>query len=249
MKDLLIIIPAYNEGENIGQLLNSIINKDVCDFADILVIDDKSTDNTTQIVKSYGKCIEMIKHIYNMGYGAALKTGYVYAINNNYDYVIQMDADGQHSVENIYPIYNIIKEPNAPDILLGSRFLVGSESFKMSFIKKCAILFFRFIIKISTGYKITDPTSGLQGLKRRTFSYYGQFMNFDLRFPDANMIIKMLLMGFTIKEIPSIMYERSHGKSIHSGLKPIKYMFLMMLSTITVILQYKFLKVNKDVME
>lgn len=244
MKDTLIIIPAYNEELTIGNLLNSILEKGYNTFADILVINDKSKDRTKTIVKEYGKDVILITHMFNMGYGAALKTGYVYATKNNYQYVIQLDADGQHEVANIHHLYEKIRRMDAPDIIIGSRFIEGSVTFKISGIKKTAIYFFRFLIKVFTKNNITDPTSGLQALNNNAFSYYADFINFDLRYPDANMIIKMLLLGYKIEEIPSIMYERTSGESIHSGLKPIVYMLLMMLSTLTVILQYKFLKVK-----
>ncbi|MGB8452025.1 MAG: glycosyltransferase family 2 protein [Anaerocolumna sp.] len=242
MKDTLIIIPAYNEELTIGHLLDSILKNGYGEYADILVINDKSKDNTARVVANYGSPVTLISHIFNMGYGASLKTGYVYATKNKYQYVIQMDADGQHAVDNIHNLYERMKRNNSPDIIIGSRFVEGSISFKISSIKKVAIRFFRLLIKVFTKKKITDPTSGLQGLNRTAFSYYAGFMNFDPRYPDANMIIKMLLLGYKIEEIPSVMYERTSGESIHSGLKPILYMILMMLSTLTVILQYKFLK-------
>ena len=245
MKDTLIIIPAYNEEFTIGNLLDEILESGAGEFADILVINDKSKDNTARVVAQYERPVILVSHIFNLGYGAALKTGYVYAAKNKYDYVIQLDGDGQHAVENIYNLYEKIKSKNAPDILIGSRFVEGSISFPISPLKKIAINIFRFLIKVFTKGKITDPTSGLQALNRKAFTYYTGYMNFDPRYPDANMIIKMLLLGYKIEEMPSVMYERTSGESIHSGLKPMLYMMLMMLSTLTIILQYKFVKAAK----
>lgn len=242
MNNTLIIIPAYNEEFTIGKLLSSILEKGYGKFSDILVINDCSKDHTEREVCQYEKSVILINHIFNMGYGAALKTGYAYATKNGYQYVIQLDGDGQHGVENIRKLYDEIRSKEAPNIIIGSRFVNGSISFKISKLKKIAIYFFRYLIKIFTKCSITDPTSGLQALDREAFSYYSEFMNFDPRYPDANMIIKMILLGYKIEEIPSMMYERTTGESIHSGLKPIGYMLLMMLSTITVILEYKFLK-------
>lgn len=244
MKDTLIIIPAYNEEFTIGKLLDSILNKGYGEIADILVINDKSKDNTKTIVEEYEDEVTLITHMFNMGYGAALKTGYVYATKYNYKYVIQLDGDGQHETTNIHNLYEKIRREDAPDIIIGSRFMKESITFKISGLKKTAISFFRFLIRTFTKNNITDPTSGLQALNSDAFSYYAGYINFDLRYPDANMIIKMLLLGYQIEEIPSIMYERTSGESIHSGLKPIVYMLLMMLSTLTVILQYKLLKVK-----
>lgn len=245
MKDTLIIIPAYNEGKTIGNLLENILNCQAGELADILVINDKSADNTAEVVNSFGQRVILLNHIFNMGYGAALKTGYLYAVKNNYDYVIQLDADGQHSADNIMALYDGIRRNNAPDIIIGSRFMEGSVSFRISILKKNAIRFFRVLISLFTKNKILDPTSGLQALNKKAFTHYTGYMNFDPKYPDANMIIKMLLLGYNIKEIPSVMYERTEGESIHSGLKPIVYMFLMMLSTLTVILRYKLFSPKK----
>lgn len=245
MKSTLIIIPAYNEEQTIGKLLENLIAAGTGEFADILVINDKSGDDTAAVVARYAGPVHLISHIFNLGYGAALKTGYVYATKNNYQYIIQMDADGQHSVENVAHLYERITRSDAPDIIIGSRFVEGSKTFSISWIKMTAIRFFRFLIKVFGQCDITDPTSGLQALNRRVFSYYADYMNFDPKYPDANMIIKMLLLGYTIEETSSIMYERVSGESIHSGLKPIFYMVLMILSTLTVILQYKYINTKK----
>jgi glycosyltransferase involved in cell wall biosynthesis len=192
MKDTLIIIPAYNEGKTIGRLLDGIMNSQAGELVDILVINDKSTDNTAEAVKAFGKKVILLNHIFNMGYGAALKTGYFYAVKNDYDYVIQIDADGQHAVENIKVLYEEIRSINAPDIIIGSRFMEGSVSFPISMLKKTAIRFFRVLIRLFTHNEILDPTSGLQALKKKVFTYYTGYMNFDPKYPDADMIIKML---------------------------------------------------------
>lgn len=238
MKNTLIIIPAYNEEKTIKPLLEQLFIMDVCHFADILVIDDASTDGTRKILMSFQDRIVVIYHIFNQGYGASLKTGYCYAKRNHYKYIIQMDADGQHAVVNIKHMYERMIKEDAPDILIGSRFMEGSSSFPISKVKKLAIYYFRLLIRISTKKEITDPTSGLQMMNERAFGYYSGYQNFDLKYPDANMIIKMLLLHFRIEEIPAIMYARVEGVSIHSGLKPVLYMINMCLSTTAMMLRY-----------
>lgn len=238
MKDTLIIIPAYNEEKTIGNLLEQLLSTDASRFADILIVNDASKDGTKAAVSSFGNRVVLINHVFNQGYGASLKTGYRYAKKNHYQYVIQMDADGQHALINLSRMYERMKQPEAPDILIGSRFMEGSQTFPISFMKKIAISYFRFIIRLSTGKKITDPTSGLQILSEKAFGYYEEYQNFDLKYPDANMIIKMLLLGYRIEEIPAVMYARQEGVSIHSGLKPVFYMVVMCISTIVVMFQY-----------
>lgn len=246
--EVLIIIPAYNEEKNIGSVLESIHNLNISDNLDVLVIDDCSKDNTAGIVKDYG--YNVVRHIYNLGYGCGLQTGYRYAVKNNYSYVIQMDADGQHDVCNIEKIYRELttmdSDGRCPDIVLGSRFLKDSPKYQSSFAKDMAYTLFRAMIKIGTGKEIKDPTTGLQGLSKRAFTYYAGYNHFDDKYPDANMITQMLMLGFKVNEIPALMHVRTEGVSMHSGLKPFVYMFRMTYSIIAVGLRIKLFRIGLE---
>ena len=242
MNEVLIIIPAFNEEKNIVKLFEKLCVPKIRSFADILVINDGSSDSTENIARSYD--VSIITHVFNLGYGSALQVGYKYAVRNNYNYVIQLDADGQHSVDNIAHIYKCLtskdENGNTPDIVIGSRFLKGSKAYKISPIKRVSIAYFSWLIKLITGEVITDPTSGLQGLSRRAFKYYSEFGNFDYFYPDANMIIQMILLGYRVKETTSIMYERKNGVSMHKGiLKQLSYMMIMPLSIWTIVVRVK----------
>lgn len=245
-KKVLIIIPAYNEEKNIGGLLDKLKTPDIANIADVLVMDDASKDKTRNIVLD--KELEVVTHVFNLGYGSGLQVGYKYAINNGYEYVIQMDADGQHDVCNVLSIYEKLttadENGKCPDIVIGSRFLEGSTTFPISPVKKIAIALFRFLIQLGTGQKIKDPTSGLQGLSRRAIMFYSGYNHFDDKYPDANMIMQMILLGFRVVEIPSVMHARVEGVSMHSGLKPIIYMLRMMFSIIAVWIRIKVYKVD-----
>ena len=243
-KDLLIIMPAYNEEASIGKFLENFDKPEIAEIADVLVIDDGSIDFTNDIVQETRHTV--VRHIYNMGYGAALMTGYKYAIRRKYKYVIQIDSDGQHDPCNIISLYNKLREVDeegkTPDIVLGSRFLEGGKSFPISLSKKLAISGFRKLIYITTGKRITDPTTGLQGLSRRAFLYYSIYSNFDLRYPDANMLIKIMMLGYRVEEIPAIMHPRESGTSMHHGLGPAKYMAHMFFSICAIWLRVRVLK-------
>lgn len=245
-KEVLIIIPAYNEGKTIGTLLEQLNAPEIAEFADVLVLNDASGDNTVHVVREHGH--EVITHVFNLGYGSGLQIGYKYAKRNGYRYVIQMDADGQHDVCNVSALFEKLKskdkDGHCPDIVLGSRFVEGSVSFPVSALKKLAFVLFRFLIKLGTGKKIMDPTTGLQGLSRRAFSYYAGYGHFDDKYPDANMIMQMLLLGFNVEEIPAVMHARTEGVSMHSGLKPIIYMLRMMFSIVAVWVRIKVYKVD-----
>ena len=243
-KKLLIIIPAYNEEKNITKVLEQLEIPQIQDIADVLVMNDASSDDTNWIVKKRHHSV--VTHVFNLGYGSAIQLGYKYAIRRNYRYVIQMDADGQHDPCNIIKIYNELQttdeEGKFPDIVLGSRYIDRQNGYSTPLIKKIAYGMFRFMIKIGTGKKIMDPTTGLQGLNRKALLYYSRFMNFDEKYPDANMVMQMILLGFNIREIPAVMHNRKFGKSMHSGIKPLFYMFHMFFSICAVLFRFHVLK-------
>lgn len=249
MKEVLILIPAFNEEAQIGNVLEALSAPQIRQIADVLVMNDASTDHTGFVANAYG--VSVVSHIFNLGYGGGLQLGYKYAVRRKYQYVIQMDADGQHDVCNVLRIYEALKTPDAdgvcPDIVLGSRFVDGGQAFPISGFKKAAILYFRGLIRLITGKIIMDPTTGLQGLNRRTFLLYSKFNQFDDKYPDTNVIIRMLLLGYRVKEIPAVMHERKAGKSMHSGLKPILYMFRMTLSVIATWIRGSLLKMDKGI--
>jgi len=245
-KEVLVIIPAYNEAANIGKVLDQLERPEISEIADVLVMNDASVDSTNWLVKARGHAV--VTHVFNLGYGSGIQLGYKYAVRRDYKYVIQMDADGQHDVCNIPKIYERLRQKDAdgryPDIVLGSRFMEGSSDFPVSVTKKLAYALFRQMIKMTTGRHICDPTTGLQGLSRKAFLYYSKYKHFDDKYPDANMIIQMLLLGFKVEEIPAVMHNRQTGVSMHSGLKPVIYMFRMVFSIIGVVFRVKVLKID-----
>ena len=248
-KELLIIIPAYNEENNIGVFLEQLERPEIMEVADVLVVNDASVDHTCDIVRARGH--QVITHVYNLGYGSGLWVGYKYAVKKGYRYVIQMDADGQHDVCNVMELYRRLLTPDGqghkPDIVLGSRFVEGSKAYHTPLVKKVAYVLFQLLIRIGTGKKIKDPTTGLQGLSQRAFSYYAGFGHFDDKYPDANMIMQMLLLGFRVEEVPAVMHARTQGTSMHSGIiKPLHYMFRMMFSIIAVWIRVKLFRLDRE---
>lgn len=236
---ILIVIPAYNEAENIANVIKEI-KKDI-DYADILVVNDCSSDNTVEIVEKNG--VNCVTNVFNMRYAMAVQTGIKYAYQNNYDYVIQMDADGQHIASEALKMYKELKK-NDVDIVIGSRYL-KDMGYPCPLFRRIGTKMFEWIIKIFTGKRIADPLSGFQCLNKKVIKRYAKMGNYP-EFPDANLVIEMLLNGYKIEEVPVKMRIRENGVSMHSGiLKPIKYMIEQFYTCVVTVIKYAGKKENK----
>lgn len=222
----LVVIPAYNEAKNIISVLDGISS--LVQDVDILVINDCSKDDTENVVRSKG--YNVISLCCNLGYSGAILTGLKYASEKNYDYVIQFDGDGQHDPNDIKKLINEIEKEKC-DIIIGSRFL-EKNTYNHGLFRKIGTSTFKLLIKTITGTQITDPTSGLQIINKKAFEYYVRSGNYP-DYPDANLIILMLKLGYKIIEIPATMHERLSGVGMHdSPYKNVKYMISMFYSLI-----------------
>lgn len=239
MKDTLLIIPAYNEGKNIGKVLDGLLELKLP--VDIVVVNDGSVDDTEQIVLS--KNIKVISLPFNIGYGGALQTGYRYAFRAGYKRIIQMDADGQHEPECIFDIMDCMDSKN-PDMVIGSRFLEGTMK-DFGIVKRNVFRFLRLCIRLFSGKKVSDSTSGLKGLSRNIFGFYAYSDGFSADYPDADILIQAFWAGFSFEEIPVKALERNYGKSMHSGLGPVYYLMKFVLNTSVILLRHKLKGGNK----
>lgn len=241
-QELLIIMPARNEEKNLPRLLDQMELEGIPQMADVLIINDASEDRTAQIIAERG--YRTVNNVFSLGYGGALQVGYKYAVRTGYRYVIQMDSDGQHDPCNVHALYSRLLEQDAPDIVLGTRYWKGARDVSLTAAKRLAHKMFRVLIWLMTKQVITDPTTGLQGLSRDAFSCYARYDNFDVRYPDANMLMQMLMLNYRVAEVPAVMHPRVAGTSIHSGLKPVWYMIRMLLSTLAIAFRIKVLKIG-----
>lgn len=212
----LIIIPAYNESECIEQTVMDIIKK-APDF-DYIVINDCSTDNTSEIChRNHFHIIDLPS---NLGIGGAVQTGYLYAARNGYDIAVQVDGDGLHDPVFLNDMAQILEREDC-DMVIGSRFL-EKHGFQSSGIRRVGIRYFTYLIKALTGRVITDPTSGLRMVNRRTLELFAK--NYPKDYPEPESVVAVLRNGGKVKEIPVIMRERSGGVSSISPIKSIYYM-------------------------
>ena len=236
----LIVVPAFNEGKNLGRLIPEI--RSVAPAMDIVIVNDHSSDGTSKVAKELGA--HVIDLPCNLGYGGAVQTGFKYALKNNYDFCIQIDGDGQHDPKCVEDLIDELQS-NGTDVVVGSRFL-GEATYKIPLPRKIGMNLFSKIIKLLTGMKITDPTSGYQALNSRVIRFFADD-NYPIDYPDADTLIVLHYSGFKVKEIPVTMRQRTYGESMHNNLKAIYYLFKMFLTLFIIVLRGKeyYLRANR----
>jgi len=227
---ILVLIPAYNEARTIAGLIAEIRSLKL--EADVVVVNDGSSDATVLEATKAGAVV--ISHPFNMGYGVTVQTGYKYASRNNYEVLVQIDGDGQHDPACIPRLIAQVCGGEI-DIALGSRFL-ESGSYRPPFARRVGMALFSRLIKLLTGLEISDPTSGYQAFNRRVMDFYVSDI-FPCDYPDADVLLMLALTGFRLREVPVRMTANSEGKSMHSGLKPLYYMFKMLLSMSVILMR------------
>ena len=221
MEKVLIIIPAYNEEKNILKTYEEIKKyaKEKKVKYDCLVINDGSKDSTEQILKE--NKIPHISLVNNLGIGGAVQTGYKYAYYNDYDIAIQYDGDGQHDVRYIETIIEDIKK-NEADFVVGSRFIEKISEFQTTRSRKIGINIISFLIKICTGKKIYDVTSGFRAANKKVIKLFSE--EYPQEYPEPITNTRLLKSNYRVKEVAVNMRERSGGKSSIHTWKNIYYM-------------------------
>jgi glycosyltransferase involved in cell wall biosynthesis len=220
---VLVIIPALNEEKGLPALLERL--KGRYPGMDILVVDDGSTDKTYELAKA--SQVLVVSHSFNLGYGAAMQTGYKYALAWGYRFVVQIDADGQHEANDLWRLVEPVMAGEC-DLTLGSRFL-GDGTYQPTWARAIGMQLFAAIASRLIGQTITDPTSGFQAMNDKVLEIFAG-KHYPDDYPDADTLVMLHYFGLRIKEIPVRMYPKT-GSSMHRGIwRPLFYIAKMFLS-------------------
>lgn len=219
---LLVIIPAYNEKESIVPVVERLKNE--YGQFDYVVVNDGSVDQTAEICRAHG--YHLIDLPINLGLAGGFQTGMRYAFKNGYDAAIQFDADGQHQPQYIQPMLDKLGE--GYDIVIGSRFVEKKKPFTLRMIGSHLIA---FAIRLTTGKKINDPTSGMRLYNRRMIKEFATQINHA---PEPDTICYLARRGAKIAEVQVEMRERVAGTSYLNFTRSISYMLRMAFSILIV---------------
>jgi len=221
-KKILVIIPAFNEEGSVGKVVEEV--KAYLPRVDALVVNDGSSDLTSEIARSRGAIVMDLP--FNLGIGGAMQAGYKYAYEKGYHIAIQVDGDGQHDPREIPKLVHILEEGGA-DVAIGSRF-IGDSEYKASVMRRVGILVLSRAISVIVGEKITDPTSGFRAANRRAIQLFSA--NYPQDYPEPEAMVLLHKCGLMMKEVPVKINQRYSGESSITKIKSIYYMVKVLLA-------------------
>ena len=231
---LFVVIPAYNEEQNICRVVEAV--KGHFPEARIIVVNDGSSDATAQKAQRSGA--DVIALPFNCGYGVALQTGLLHARRSGAEFVVTMDADGQHEPSDIIKLLEPLRVGTA-DLTLGSRYLHGSRSYRVPRLRRYASWCLSRLLSFLVGRSILDTTTGFQGINKRTLNIYLSLRDFPEKAPDADLLLYAHVNGSRVQEVAVTMYEDATGDSMHGILKSFFYVPQMLVSLLGVLLAYR----------
>jgi len=225
---VLMIIPAYNEENSIVRTVSSLKKAKIKNGTlDYIIVNDGSTDKTKEICEKEN--LNYIDLPMNLGIGGAVQTGYKYAYENNYDIAIQFDGDGQHDASYINNLVIEIEKGN--NVAIGSRYVADLSEFRSTALRRFGSSFLSFLIKLCTGRKIYDPTSGFRAADKEVIALFAS--DYPTDYPEPDTIVTVIKGGYKVSEIPVKMNERISGKSSLSS--PFKAAFYMIKVSVAII--------------
>ncbi len=221
---VLVIIPCYNESENICRVVERL--KAACPDVDYLIVNDCSTDNSAEILKN--NHYNYLDLPLNLGIGGGIQSGYLYAVEHGYDITVQMDGDGQHDPNYLYDVIRPVAKGKL-DMCIGSRF-IEKEGFQTSFMRRVGIRFLSFMIRILTGQTVLDVTSGYRACSKEMTTLFSHSYAQD--YPEPEAIVTAICNGYKVGEVPVKMEERQGGVSSIRAFKSVYYMIKVSLALI-----------------
>jgi glycosyltransferase involved in cell wall biosynthesis len=221
----LLVVPAFNEEECLPVTLRELARE--APGLPVVVVDDGSRDGTAQAARAAGVPVLVLP--VNLGVGAALQTGFRYALERGYDAVIQVDADGQHDPRSVPDLLAPLEDGQA-DLVIGSRFLVVEGRYRAPWARRIGIGLFSGLTSLAVGRRLTDTTSGLRAYGRRVMRLCLDYFPQD--FPDAPLLIWLARNGVRWIEVPVVMRPRRAGTSFYTFTRSAYYPYKTLLASL-----------------
>jgi len=229
---VLVVVPALNEEAALAPLIDELrgISGSLGVSLEVAVIDDGSTDRTAQVAASAGA--RVVRLCRNLGIGGAVQTGLRIALREGFDCAVQLDGDGQHPPSELRKLLARLLAQPAPDLIVGTRYSAG-EGFASTALRRVGSRWLRWLIRLVTRLRVTDPTSGYRLYGRRALLLFDNAYPYD--YPEPESLAIAQAAGLHVAEVAVVMRERQGGRSSITGLAAPYYMLKV---SIAVILAY-----------
>jgi glycosyltransferase involved in cell wall biosynthesis len=220
----LAVVPAYNESATVASVVRAI--KARAPDVDVLVIDDGSTDDTRGRAEAAGA--RVLRHPFNLGIGGAVQSGFAYALDNEYDFMVQVDGDGQHDPGEIARLEAAMRNDPSVDMVCGSRFMTGERAYPAPISRRTGIHLFAFLLSRFIRERVSDPTSGFRLYNRRAIELFARDYPHD--YPEVEAVLMLHHHRLRMTEVPVRMYSRGGGVSSIGAGKSAYYMIKVLLA-------------------
>lgn len=223
-KRLLVMIPAYNEEASLARVIANV--RDAIPECDIVVINDGSRDKTKSVGRAAGAFVVNLP--FNLGIGSAMQTGFLFARDNNYDFAIQVDGDGQHDPREIDVILTPVINGDA-DVIAGARY-IEDRGYITPLARRIGIFILSSIISLVVWRRVTDPTSGFRASNRKAIEHCAS--NYPYDYPEPESVVQFSRAGIKMREVPVTMNPRYGGQSSITPFRSFYYMVKVILAII-----------------
>lgn len=227
----LAVVPAYNEADSVASVVDSL-RLHAPDFH-VLVIDDGSTDETADRARAAGAPV--VRMPFNVGIGGAVQTGFIYAKEHGYDYMAQVDGDGQHEASELQKLLQAMAASPDVDVVCGSRFLVDEPGYRATRARRVGIRLFAFALTRMSGRRVTDPSSGFRLYNRRAIELFARDYPHD--YPEVEAVLMVHAHRLQIAEVPVRMRGRIAGRSSIDRRQSVYYMIKVSLALLAGIMR------------
>jgi glycosyltransferase involved in cell wall biosynthesis len=207
----LAVVPAFNESATVASVVGALHQR--APHFDVLVIDDGSTDDTAAAAERCGA--RVLRHPFNLGIGGAVQSGFLYALEEDYDFMVQVDGDGQHDPAEIRKLQAAMEEDPTIDVVCGSRFMSSDHRYPAPISRRTGIHLFSFLLRRVVEERVSDPTSGFRLYNRRAIRLFARDYPHD--YPEVEAVLMLHHHRLRLRETPVRMFERGGGASSISG--------------------------------
>ena len=218
---VLAVVPAYNEASTVGDVVRELRERG---DLDVLVVDDGSDDGTADAARAAGARVVVLP--YNLGIGAAVQSGFLFARKHGHDVAVQVDGDGQHRADEIDRLLEPLARGEA-DVVLGSRY-AGETGYRSPALRRLGMLLFSAVVSALTGRRLRDTTSGFRASGRRAIEFLAEHYPED--YPEVEALVLLSRAGFRVVEVPCRFREREAGRSSITGRRSVYYVIKVLLA-------------------